>query len=181
MNCLMARITQAFNSIGRWIRLIWPRSPKIEFDAALWLNMVDELGKRSLNGSRESGAFLLVPKDQFANYVTNVAYYDDLDPKCLNGNIHVTPVAFGRLSDICEDENLRVIADVHTHPSTAIRQSCTDRDNPMFAIDGHFALILPDYGTRRIEQCEVGVHQYLGEQGWSSWVGRKANRVLRIR
>ena len=58
------------------------------------------------------------------------AYFDDLDPECLVGNIHIRASGFSKLWDLCDAESLRVIADIHTHPSTAVAQSSTDRGEP---------------------------------------------------
>ena len=142
---------------------------------------MQELGYRSLGGNRESGAFLLAPREEAARRVMRVVYFDDLDSECLVGGIHIRGAAFSRLWDICAEEELRVIADVHTHPSSWVGQSCTDRANPMIAMEGHLALIVPDYGSRLVHAREVGVHEYRGHRGWTSWFGSSAERMLRIR
>ena len=173
-------ITQAFRSLLDWFRWIWPGRPRIEIALVLWQETVQELGRRSLGGSREAGVFLLAPAEEGARRVVGVAYFDELDPKCLIGNIHIRASGFSKLWDLCDAENLRVIADIHTHPSTSVAQSSTDRANPMIAREGHLALIVPHYGTRPVQATEVGVHEYRGDRGWASWFGSRAARVLRI-
>ena len=173
-------IIRAFRSLLDWCRRLWPSRPRIEIDLDLWQEIVQELGRRSLGGSRESGVFLLAPARDKARRVVRAAYFNDLDPECLVGNIHIRAPGFSRLWDICDAEKLRVIADIHTHPSASVAQSSTDSANPMIAREGHLALIVPHYGTRPAQAREVGVHEYRGDRGWAAWFGSKAERVLRI-
>jgi hypothetical protein len=142
--------------------------------------MVTELGRRGLNGAREAGAFLLTPRDGAGRRVTRIVYLDDLDPSCLVGGIHFHGSGYSALATICEREQLCVLADVHTHPSTWVGQSAVDRDNPMLALRGHLAIILPDCATRPTEPHEVGIHEYRGEDGWQSSLGSRAAQLLRI-
>ena len=173
-------ITQVLRSLfDLWWR-VWPSRSRIEMDLSLWREMVEELGRRSRGGTREAGVFLLAPAEEEARRVARVAYFDDLDPECLVGNIHIRASGFSRLWDLCDSESLRVIADIHTHPGSSVAQSCTDRTNPMIAREGHIALIVPHYGTRPVQAREVGVHEYRGDHGWASWFGWRAGRVLRI-
>ncbi len=174
-------ITRAFRSLLFWCWRLWPRRPRIEISLVLWKQTVQELGRRSLGGKREAGVFLLASKDSRARNVVRTAYFDDLDPDCLVGNIHIRAPGFSKLWDLCDAENLRVIADIHTHPGTSVAQSSTDRANPMIAREGHLALIVPHYGVRPVQASEVGVHEYRGENGWTSWFGLRAEHVLRIR
>ena len=173
--------TQAFKSLLEWFRSLLPSRPLIEISLALWQEMIEELGRRSLGGRREAGVFLLAPAKERTRQVVRAAYFDDLDPECLVGNIHIRASGFSKLWELCDSESLRVIADIHTHPSTMVSQSSTDRANPMIAREGYLALIVPHYGTRPVQAREVGVHEYRGDQGWASWFGPKAERVLGIR
>ena len=173
-------ITRAFRSLLDWCRQLWPIRSRIEIDLDLWQEIVQELGHRGLGGRREAGVFLLAPVKEGARRVVRPAYFDDLDPECLVGNIHIRASGFSKLWDLCDAERLRVIADIHTHPSTSVAQSSTDRANPMIAREGYLALIVPHYGTRSVQAREVGVHEYRGDRGWASWVGSRAERVLRI-
>ena len=174
-------ITRAFRSLLHWCRELWPSGSRIEIGFDLWQETVQELGRRSLGGRREAGVFLLAHAGEGVPRVVRSAYFDDLDPECLVGSIHIRASGFSKLWDLCDTENLRVIADIHTHPSTSVAQSSTDRGNPMIAREGHLALIVPHYGTRPVEAREVGVHEYRGDRGWASWFGSRAERVLRIR
>ena len=174
-------IIRAYRSVFRWWLRLWPSRPRLEIGLDLWQETVQELGRRGLGGRRESGVFLLGRLREGVPTVVKVAYFDDLDPECLVGNIHIRASGFSRLWDLCDAEGLRVVADIHTHPGTSVAQSGIDRANPMIAREGHLALIVPDYGTRPVQAREVGVHEYRGERGWASWFGSNAERILRIR
>lgn len=147
----------------------------------LWQETVRELGRRSGGGRRESGVFLLAKAGKGVPVAVSAAYFDDLDPKCLVGNIHIRASGFSRLWDLCDAEGLRVVADMHTHPGSSVAQSSIDRANPMIAREGHVAVIVPHYGTRPVRAKEVCVHEYRGDRGWVSWFGWRAERVLLIR
>jgi len=144
-----------------------------------WEAMVAELGRRG-QGSRESGAFLLGDRGGDRRTVTQVVYFDDLDPNCLTGGIEFDGLAYSKLWDICDTKKRRVIGDVHTHPGRGVYQSSLDSANPMIAQDGHVALIIPDFAMHQIEAREVGVHRYDGRH-WQTWTDQDAARRLFIR
>jgi len=165
--------------LARWGRR-QVETPGLVFARPLWDEMVAELGRRGLDGGRESGAFLLAPHDGDGKRVTRAIYLDDLDSNCLVGGIHFHGCGYSKLATMCEREQLRVVGDVHTHPGSWVGQSDVDRDNPMLALRGHLAVIMPDYSTRPIEPREVGIHEYRGEDGWNSSLGSDAARLLQI-
>lgn len=156
-----------------------PTQPLLTMKRRLWRDLIRELGRRG-KGRRESGAFLLARPGE-DHRVVRVKYYDDLDPECLRGHIHLDGLAFDRLWEVCATEGLRVVADVHTHPGRAVRQSAIDRDNPMIALPGHIALIIPNLATRRVHARQIGVHEYRGDAGWISWYGREAAARVSLR
>ena len=153
-----------------WLRRLLRRpaavAPRILFAQDVWDDMIQELGRRGLHGQRESGAFLLTPRDGDGRLVTRVAFLDDLDPDCLVGAIHFRRSGYTKLWALCDAEGVRVLADVHTHPGAGINQSYTDRDNPMVARVGHLALIVPDYATGPVAPPQVSVGEYRGDDGW---------------
>jgi len=83
-------------------------------------------------------------------------YYDELEANCLTGGITMTAVAYDRLWALCAEEQLTVIADVHTHPGSSVQQSPIDQRNPMMATPGHLAFIVPHLATRRVLPAEAG-------------------------
>ena len=160
---------------------IWAprRSPLLRFKRRQWRNLIKELGGRG-EGRREAGAFLLAPRNDI-HCVSRVEYFDDLDPNCLKGHVHIDGRAFSKLWDACESDGLVVVGDVHTHPGSSVRQSPIDMANPMVARAGHIALIVPHLATRSVRPRQVGVHQYEGDDGWTSWFGKEASTRLSVR
>lgn len=141
-----------------------------------WKVLLAELARRGA-GLRESGAFLLAPTN--GNHVRAVAYYDDLDANCLTGGISFASSGFTQLWRICEQRGLKVVADVHTHPSRWVRQSEIDATNPMIARRGHVAVVVPNYGNAEsVRDC--GVHIYLGSHRWTQVAREDITTVVRI-
>lgn len=146
-----------------------------------WRVALAELRRRG-HEQHEAGAFLLASKTGDKRRVVRVVYLDDLDPTCLKGGgIHLDGRAYARLWDICEEENLLVVGDIHTHPGEFVHQSSIDAANPMVARDGHVAVIVPYLATRPVSPHHVGVHRYAGAAGWTTWTGREAARRLFVR
>jgi proteasome lid subunit RPN8/RPN11 len=116
------------------------------------------------DGVRESGAFLLasgLAPEQIAAFVM----YDDLDATCLTGGISFSGAGYTELWRRCREQNVKVVADVHTHPSSWVQQSDIDRKHPMIPQAGHVAVIVPEFAYRaRLDEC--GVYVYQGGGGW---------------
>ena len=118
----------------------------------LWERMIADLKARG-RGKRESGAFLLGPLE--GKTITEYICYDDLDPQSLDtGIIEFDHIGFSKLWPYCVKNQIRVYADVHTHPGSVTRQSGLDIDNPMIIEKGHIAFIVPNYA--RSEERRVG-------------------------
>jgi len=132
-----------------------------------WTRMLMELKARG-GGHRESGAFLLGSRRRRRPKVTHIVYFDDLEPKSLNGAVHLTTSAYSALWAMCRELGVEVLGDVHTHPGRMVGQSPIDQDNPLVAQSGHVALIVPDYAHGRIDLGDVGVYEYRGDDGWAS-------------
>jgi proteasome lid subunit RPN8/RPN11 len=152
----------------------------LRVDRSTWRELLGELEHRG-EGWRESGAFLCADVSGKRPDVTRLVYFDDLDPDCLNGGIHIVGTAYSKLWDICEAENLRVVGDVHTHPGANVAQSCIDSSSPALARVGHVALIVPNLAAGDIGPSAVGVHLYQGDAGWRSWFSRRATIRLDVR
>lgn len=143
-------------------------APKLRCRRDLWLQGVAELQRRTLGGSRESGAFLLGRQLESVRQIERFAFYDDLDPNALDtGIVTFHGVHYPKLWDVCQAENLTVIADVHVHPGS-YSQSPSDKSQPAMPRAGHIALIIPDYARRRVEPGGIGQYEYLGEQRWKN-------------
>ncbi len=156
------------------------RRSRVRVSREEWAALLTELGRRG-GGVRESGAFLLAMADgQEPRTIARVVYFDDVDPACLTGAISMHASGFDALWAICTAENLRVIADVHTHPASFVKQSDIDGANPMIAIAGHVAIIVPHLAARTVTARECGVHIYRGAHEWDEALGRGAARLLYI-
>jgi len=139
----------------------------------LWNSGLYEIKRRG-NGQRESGAFLLGNEKNGVRQIRRFIYYNDLDPHCLDqGYVRFNGTAYGQLWKICEASNLRVVGDIHTHPGVAF-QSSSDRQNPMIAIKGHIALIVPHFASQIARPEELGIYEYLGEHRWKNHSGKNA-------
>lgn len=138
-----------------------------------WGQMCRELQRRG-GGTKESGAFLLARADDIRGShgkakrpeITDVVYYDDLDPECLTGGITLSASAFDALWAICKQSGRRVAADVHTHPGPGVGQSEIDATNPMMALPGHVALIVGSFASGKVRPAQVGIHVYRGAHRW---------------
>lgn len=166
-----------FNRPG--IRAFVARHSEVRLTPQQWHGLVAELGRRA-DGVREAGAFLLANADDGSRVVRRVVFFDDVDPACLTGGITMGAGAFGKLWQICSHHQLRVIADVHTHPGGFVDQSSIDRANPMIAIAGHVAIIVPYLAGRTLTPNECGVHVYRGAHRWHSSFDEDAARLLYV-
>ncbi|HWZ95352.1 MAG TPA: hypothetical protein VNW30_09175 [Opitutaceae bacterium] len=138
---------------------------RLNISRALWLSLILDLRRRG-GAYRESGAFLLALPGH--REITAHVCYDDLDPSVLDEGIIVFHGAgYVSLWDLCLKRQLRVVADVHTHPDDWIGQSHSDRTHPMISIPGHVALIVPHYARFNEESFNgVGMYKYRGNHRW---------------
>jgi hypothetical protein len=146
--------------------------------------LLTELERRG-RGKREAGAFLLANArgtsvGDSPAVVVDVAYYDDLDPNSLTGGITFGADGYTALGALCGSAKLVAVADIHTHPSRFVQQSTIDATNPMVAIAGHVAVIVPNYAIGTITPTDLGVHEFLGAGAWRSTYGDDAARVFVI-
>ena len=174
-------ITKAFANLLSWIRS-FARKGLLTMPFELWARMLPELERRGKYGHRESGAFLLgvAPNGASARVVKKVVYYDDVDPYCLVGSIRFAGERYPDLWDICMDEGLTVVGDVHTHPGANVGQSSTDQNHAIHKEEGHVALILPKYAIGEIPVERVGLHQFK-DGAWHSWFGNDVKRHFRLK
>lgn len=152
---------------------------QIHCSAWLWHQGVTELRRRGKN-HHESGAFLLGYQDGNKRRIAKFIYYNDLDPHCLDtGIVILDGSAFGKLWKICREMDMKVVADIHTHPSIPF-QSYTDQSNPMIGVPGHIAIIVPNLARRIVRAEELGVYEYLGNHRWQAHLKKDASRFFYI-
>jgi hypothetical protein len=137
----------------------------LKIHVLLWRRLYSELRKRS-GGRRESGAFLLGTGSRICEFIC----YDDIDPTALEtGIVKIKGVAFVRVWEYCALRQIKVLADVHTHPSDWTEQSYSDQSHPVVSQAGHIAIILPSFASRRWPSLRgAGIYEYLGEHRWKS-------------
>jgi hypothetical protein len=165
--------------IRRIIRDFAAPKHRLSCSTRIWKEGLTELRKRT-EGVHESGAFLLGYEEGARRKITRFAYYDDFDPRSLDTGIVVFDGSgYGPLWQFCRQTGLTVVADVHVH-GTAARQSNADRDNPMIALPGHVAIILPNFADRIYWQPELGIYQYEGQHRWRDWSGKQAKEFFYI-
>jgi len=63
-------------------------------------------------------------------------------------------------------DGLRIVADVHTHPSSWVGLSEVDKAHPIEFRRGLICIVLPDYATTPPSLESIGLHIYLGEGRW---------------
>src|SRR6266508_5576332 len=166
-------------SIRKIIRgFVAPRH-RLSCSTRVWKEGLAELRGRT-QGVHESGSFLLGYKEGARRRITRFAYYDDFDPHSLDTGIVVFDGSgYGPLWRLCREAGLTVVADVHVHGGSA-RQSATDRENPMVAILGHVALIVPDLAERDFGPSEICIYEYKGQHQWKDWSGESADRFFYV-
>ena len=165
------------SSMVATIRGLLAPDHRLSCSTRLWRTGLAELNRRG-GGRRESGAFLLGRRHGLLRRIEQFVYYDDLDPHSLDsGIVTLDGDCFGTLWSLCRTSDLSVVADVHTHPGAGY-QSMTDRENPMIAVAGHIALIVPNLAENLVGPAEIGVYEYLGKHEWRPYSGKEASRFF---
>jgi hypothetical protein len=146
-----------------WLR---GSKPRISCDPAVWAAGVRELERRTLNGQRESGAFLLGHDKNDHRRIVEFVFYDDIDPQSLDtGIVHFHGNKLPKLWEICRNRGFGVIADVHVHPG-GYGQSESDRADPVIPKAGHLAFIVPHFARRATQPGGIGMYEYAGNGVW---------------
>lgn len=141
------------------------KSKVLKIPVLLWRRLYSELRKRG-KGRRESGAFLLGTGSRICDFIC----YDDIDPTALEtGIVKIHGAAFVGLWEYCALHQVKVLADVHTHPGAWTEQSHSDRSNPIVSQLGHIAIILPNFASRKWPSLQgAGIYEYMGDHRWKS-------------
>src|SRR6266498_344319 len=114
----------------------------LELSSRLWSRLLHHLRTESA-GVRESGAFIVGSIATGTRRGADFIPYEALQPDALNEDfVELSSEAFSNLWTICGDKRLEVVADIHSH-RFGVQQSYTDRANPMLALRGHVAIIVP--------------------------------------
>jgi len=131
-------------------------------------------------GVRESGAFLLGSDSGQNRTVSDFLPYEKLQDDALNDDyVELNACAFSRLWEHVRTTGLVVVGDVHTH-RFGPRQSLSDRRNPMIALQGHVAIIVPNFAQGHIGVEDLGIHIYQGSHAWRSFFKSQAHKAIRV-
>lgn len=154
-------------------------APLLEVPGALWVALMAHLREQG-GGVRESGAFLLGHKTDAGSEVMRFLPYERLQSDALRGDyVALNAGSFAKLWEVCRAESMTVVADVHTHPFGP-GQSRSDRANPMVALKGHIALIVPRFAKGSPRPQDVGLYVYEGNHQWTSYSGSDVGRLLSL-
>lgn len=166
-------------SIRAIIRGLVARNYQLSCSSRIWQECLGELAHRG-QGEHESGAFLLGSRNGTKRTVEWVVYFDDLEPNCLDyGIVKLSGEGYGKLWELCRTRSTQVIADVHTHPGLA-RQSSIDCENPLIAVPGHVAIIVPNFAQHLPSHAELGIYEYLGNHRWKAHLHSQASNFFYI-
>jgi hypothetical protein len=153
--------------------------PLIEITFELWTELVAHLQSQG-GGVRESGAFLLGRNTSTTRMVTGFLPYEKLQADALHEDyVLLTAKSFSKLWTVCQEHHVSVVADVHTH-RFGPQQSHSDKSNPMIALAGHIALIVPKFAQGEIQISDIGVHIYRGNHQWTSQFGTSVPTLIRL-
>lgn len=154
-------------------------APLLEVPATLWAEAMAHLRAQG-GGVRESGAFLLGHKTDAGRVVKQFVPYEQLQPDAFsNDYVSLKADSFAKLWEVCRTQGMTVVADVHTHPFGP-GQSRSDRANPMVALKGHIALIVPRFAKGNPRPRDLGLYVYQGNHQWLSHSGSDVSRLLRL-
>jgi proteasome lid subunit RPN8/RPN11 len=154
-------------------------APLLELPATLWVELMAHLRTQGA-GVRESGAFLLGHKTDASRVAQRFVPYEQLQPDAFSYDyVSLKADSFAKLWEVCRATGMTVVADVHTHPFGP-GQSRSDRANPMVAVKGHIALIVPQFARANPRPRDLGLYVYQGNHQWTSYWGSDVGRVLRI-
>jgi hypothetical protein len=161
-------------SIRRTIRAFAAPEHRISCPRRLWRRTIAELDRRGRR-RHEAGAFLLGRDIQGRAEISQVIFYDELDPEAYRtGACVLYGDSFAKLWARCRESGLKVCADVHTHGGAAL-QSEADRTNPMVARAGHVAIIVPDFAVAPIAHRDLGIYEYWGDHAWTNHSGARSD------
>ncbi len=154
-------------------------APLLEAPAPLWGSLIAHLREQGA-GVRESGAFLLGNKTDAGRVISDFLPYEQLQPDALHDDfVALTAASFAKLWEVCRARGVTVVADVHTHRNGP-GQSRSDRANPMVALKGHIALIVPRFARGTVRPRDLGLYVYEGNHQWASHSGSDVGRLLRL-
>lgn len=154
-------------------------APLLEVPVPLWAALIGHL-RATGAGVRESGAFLLGRKADSGRVATRFLPYEHLQADALHDDyVSLNADSFAKLWQLCRANGLSVVADIHTH-RLGPGQSRSDRANPMVALVGHIAFIVPRFAQGRVQLSDLGMYVYEGDHKWTAHSRSEIDRLVRL-
>jgi proteasome lid subunit RPN8/RPN11 len=153
----------------------------IKLPVWLWAKAVRDLRTRGA-GVRESGVFLLGALDSAYPRISSYLCYDDVDSDAYQfGAIAFHASGCAALWKHCRENKVRLLIDVHTHPSSDVRQSSIDIRHPTLPVMGHTAMIVPRYANTPWWSLKAaGVYEYCGGFKWRTHSPSAPDRRVKL-
>jgi hypothetical protein len=151
----------------------------LDLSARLWSGLIYHLRNASA-GIQESGAFIVGSIVAGERRGMDFIPYEMLERGALNEDfVQLSSEAFSKLWAMCDNRGVEIVGDIHSH-RFGVQQSRSDRTNPMLALPGHVAIIVPEFAQRQVALEDVGVYVYQGAHRWVSHYGADVHQVLRL-
>lgn len=146
----------------------------------LWTTTLRLLRERSA-GFRESGALFLGKISPLGERMATraIAYHDLDDDRASEGFLEISEAAKHQLYGLLEDENLRLVAMVHTHPSQWVGLSTIDQANKISSKVGFWSIVLPNFGQQPWEIQHTGFH-IREDHGWQQLDSHLRDQLFRV-
>jgi len=160
-------------------KVVTTSAPLLSASPYMWNKLIDHLRTQG-KGTRESGAFLLGHITKNGRVMKRFLPYEQLQDDALNDDyVSLSANSFSNLWNLCRSEGLTIVADIHTH-RFGPGQSFSDRTNPMVAISGHIAFIVPHFAQGNIRLQDLGMYVYEGNHKWKVFSGSDINQLIRF-
>ena len=146
----------------------------------VWTNTWLGLRERSMSEKESLCVWAGVRQDNYSR-VEEIIFLDDLPGVESFALFHRVPrPAVKQLFKILLDKKLEFIADVHTHPEDWVGLSLTDQSHPIEFRIGFVSVVLPFYAASEPMLTKVGVHEYVGESQWRTYINDEISEKLKI-
>lgn len=146
----------------------------------LWIETLDVLRLRSA-GCRESGAIFLGDIGPMGDRTARraISYHELDDDRASEDFVELSELGKYRLYRLIEQNNLRIIAMSHTHPSRWVGLSPVDQANQISSRVGFWSIVLPNFGREPWEIQRMGFH-IREERGWRQLDSSLLDQLFRI-
>jgi len=139
---------------------------RLHVSRPVWMATWYGLQRRSAN-EIEAACVWLGTRSEDIETALDVVFLDDLPGTVGRRLQHRTSrQAVAMLLDLARARGLRIVADIHTHPSEWVDLSDVDREHPIEYRPGLIALVLPTFALDPPDLTRTGVHEYIGRGEW---------------